>query len=72
MAVTLEDSIAKVEDILRANSTTEKEEKIVLDYMEHVSSIWKKDRDQVLKELVGSLYDGLAYGNWPWTNYKEK
>ena len=26
--------------------------------------------EEQLKRLVGTLYDGLAYGNWPWTDYR--
>lgn len=26
---------------------------------------------QIEKELVATLYTGLAYGSWPWTDYKK-
>lgn len=25
------------------------------------------DQERILQSFVGSLYDGLRYGNWPWT-----
>lgn len=27
------------------------------------------DRNDVVKELAGMLYDGLHKGNWPWIDY---
>lgn len=28
-----------------------------------------KDETDLERNIVGAIYDGLAYGNWPWTKY---
>ena len=45
------------------------QEKIVDLYRELRREYGIGNNHQVLKALVGILYDGLAYGNWPWLEY---
>lgn len=31
---------------------------------------WYSDGKNLEMVLVGAIYDGLAYGNWPWVSFR--
>lgn len=40
-------------------------------FQKHSYMVWKElEPEYVLRNAVGTFYDGLAYGNWPWTHIK--
>lgn len=31
-----------------------------------------RDKDTRVKDYIHAIFDGLAYGNWPWTDYHKR
>ena len=54
--------ITKLASILRSYAPTEIEKKLVDNF---TSTHQTTDAERIL-ELTSAIYNGLAYGNWPW------
>ena len=65
----LQEQINKIADIVisYAEGDADKLQK----WSNHVMAVRKAhgalNKELILLDLVGDLYDGLAYGNWPWS-----
>jgi len=69
--MTLEQQIRAVADVILEYTEAPEHDQI---FHKYVMSMRKEhgaqNKEAILRELTGALYDGLAYGNWPWKSFK--
>ena len=54
--------IQKLAQVLRSYMRTSDDEK----YIKNFTSGHQATEAEIVLQLIGALYDGIAYGNWPW------
>lgn len=54
-------------DVIMEYTEAPEHDKKMGDFLRDTRATWPGDPDKVLQSLVGVLYDGLTYGNWPWS-----
>lgn len=58
----------KILSILQSFAPTGKEQETCSELYRRLDKELSCDQN-MLRRLTGILYDGLAYGNWPWIDY---
>lgn len=66
---TTEQQLRIVQTLQELAPNGEAQEKVTRLYHDLQGTYGIGNNHQVLKALVGRLYDGLAYGNWPWLDW---
>lgn len=59
-----------IETIFLSFAPTGVEQQIAMRAIKDTLADMTQSYDFQIKTLTGMAYDGLAYGNWPWTVYK--
>lgn len=60
---------AQIISILHVHAPRAEDSQRLNDMIRGIKESHGDDSKAVLLILTGMLYDGLAYGNWPWTTY---
>lgn len=65
------DPVASLAEVLKCYAPSEAE-RDAIDYLVADMRRVQETTDGIARSLAGYLYDGLAYGNWPWVVAKMK
>lgn len=56
----------RILEMLQEKAPNGKAQEICVDVYRNIQTSVGFDKDEADRQMVGILYDGLAYGNWPW------